>query len=113
MVNQEALSTSCWRRGLLRSRQLIAWRAELRPDDFDPVVDVQDALSFHHGLLSQLQQVELRQAATQFYLAIFDDNIQTTKLVIAGLLQAAANRSFQFTVRRRRCACKMWSRCGF
>jgi hypothetical protein len=113
MVNQEVWSTSCWGRGLLQSKRLIVWRADLRPDDFDPVVDVQYALSFHHGLLCQLQKVELRQATRQVNLPIFDDDVQTSKLVITGLLQAAANRSFQFTIRRRRFASKVWSRCGF
>ncbi|MFT4559890.1 MAG: hypothetical protein ACI92S_005285 [Planctomycetaceae bacterium] len=113
MVNREAWSTSFWRRGSLRSRRLIAWRAELRPDDFDPVVDVHYACGFHHCLLSKLQQVKLRQASGQSYLTVFDDNIQPKKLVITGLLKAAANRSFQFTVRRRGFASEVWSRCGF
>ena len=85
----------------------------LRTDDFNPVADVQHTFSFHHGLLGKLQQIELRQAAAQLYLTVFNDDIQSSQLVITGLLKAAANRSFQFTVRRRGFASKVWSRRRF
>ena len=85
----------------------------LAADDLDSVVEIQNALGLHHGLLGELQKIKLRQTSAQSNLTIFDDNIQTAKLVIAGLLQTAANRSFQFAVRRRSGAGKVWSRCGF
>lgn len=60
-------------------------------NDFDSILDIQHAFSFHNGLLCELQQVELRQVAAQSNLAVFDDNVQSTQLVIAGLLQTGAD----------------------
>ena len=74
------------------------------------MVEIQHAFGLHDRLLSKLQKIKLRQTSAQSNLTIFNDNILSTKLVIAGLLQTAPDRIFQLAVLRRWLASKVGAR---
>jgi hypothetical protein len=62
------------------------------------VVEIHDSGRCHDCLLCQLQKVELWQTTDESNTTILDGDIKSSELLVACLLQAAANRSFQFTI---------------